>query len=89
MALDRYRDGFLAALSADRLPTGDVPAAQSYRKPVMSMSELKVSPDRAAELRSKLEEIMDYLNDQKAEDPDGVPMNVLIGYYVPSNPGGR
>jgi hypothetical protein len=27
---------------------------------------------------------MDELNDEQAEDPDGVPLNLLIGCYVPA-----
>ena len=87
--LDRYRDGFIAAFRADRLPPEDeIPAEESYRKPVMYMSDVKVSPARAAELRGKLKEIMDGLNDDQAADPDGVTMNFLIGCYVSVDPGG-
>jgi hypothetical protein len=56
---------------------------------VLFYSDLKVSPARAAELRSKLKEIMDSLNDHEAEDPDGVSINLLIGCYVPAEDGGR
>src|ERR1035437_6218005 len=65
--LDRYRDGFFAALMSDR----------------------RVSPAKAAELRHKLEEIMNDLNDEKTEDPDGVPLSLLIGCFVPAQPSGR
>src|SRR5580704_5335810 len=51
-ALDRYRDGFFAAFRAGRLPAGDVPPGESYRKPLVFMSDLKVSPARAAQLRA-------------------------------------
>lgn len=81
-------DGRPGASPADHLPTGDVPAEESYRKPRIFFSDLKVSPAKAAEIRSKLEEIAAFLNDEKTEDPDGVPMNLLIGYYVPGDPDG-
>jgi len=85
--LDRYFEGFRAAFRADRARAGEVPAEESYRKPVLFFSDLKVSPAKAAELVAKLKEIMDSLKD--AEDPDGVSMNLLIGSYVPVDPGGR
>jgi hypothetical protein len=49
-ALDLYRDGFFTAFRASRLPEGDVPAEESYRKPLLFLSDLKVSPAKAAEL---------------------------------------
>ncbi|HEX2745259.1 MAG TPA: winged helix-turn-helix domain-containing protein [Streptosporangiaceae bacterium] len=85
-ALDRYREGLFAALRAGRLSEGDVPAEDSYRKPVLFLSDLKVSRAKAAELKSKLKEIMDSLKDESGDDPDGVPVNLLIGCYVPADP---
>ncbi len=80
--LERYFDGFRAAFRAD----SETPAGEPYRKPVLFFSDLKVSPAKAAELASKLQEIMDGLKD--AEDPDGVSLNLLFGCYVPVEEGG-
>src|SRR5580693_6848351 len=85
-ALDRYRDGFFAAFRAGRLPAGDVPPGESYRKPLVFMSDLKVSPARAAELTTKLEEVIDSFQDEQAEDPDGVSLNLFLSSYVPGDP---
>jgi DNA-binding transcriptional ArsR family regulator len=82
--LDRFRDGFLAAFLARQQPPGDVPAAEEYRAPVLFMTDLRISPSKAAELRGRLKQIMDELNDEQTEDPDGVPVNLLIGCYVPA-----
>jgi len=87
--LDLYRDGFFAAFRADRLPVDELPAEGDYRRPLIFVADLRVSPARAAELRSKLQEIMDGLKDAQTEDPDGVTVNLLIGCYVPVEPGGR
>ena len=84
--LERYFDGFRAAFQADRLSGNEIPDEESYRKPVLFFSDLKVSPAKAAELVSKIQELMDSLKD--AEDPDGVSMNLLLGSYVPVDPGG-
>jgi DNA-binding transcriptional ArsR family regulator len=85
-ALDLYREGLFAALRAGRLSEGDVPAEESYRKPVLFLSDLKVSRAKAAELKSKLEQIMDSLKDESGDDPDGVTVNLLLGCYVPADP---
>ena len=82
--LDRFRDGFLAAFLARQRSADDVPAAEDYRAPALFMSDLRISPAKAAELRGKLKEIMDELNDEQTEDPDGVSVNLLIGCYVPA-----
>ena len=87
--LDRFRDGFLAAFEAERRSEDEVPADEAYRIPVLILSDLKISPAKAVELRSTLKKIMEDLNEEQAEDPDGIPVSVLIGCYVPveSDPG--
>jgi DNA-binding transcriptional ArsR family regulator len=87
--LDLYGDGFFAAFRADRLPVDEAPAGGDYRRPLIFVADLRVSPARAAELRSKLQEIMDGLKDAETGDPDGVTLNLLIGCYVPVDPGER
>jgi len=82
--LDRHRDGLFAAARAGRLAWGDVPAGEPYRKPLLHMSDLKVSPAKAAEVRDKLEEILSSLKDAEAED--GVTLNMFISFYVPTDP---
>lgn len=83
--LDRFRDGFFAAFGEDRESAGDeVAAAEIYRKPMLSLSDLRISSAKAAELRGKLEEIVDDLNDDKTEDPAGIQVSLLIGCYVPA-----
>jgi hypothetical protein len=56
------------------------------QQPVLFMSDLRVSRAKAAELKSKLEEVIDSLKDEGGDDPDGVPVNLLIGCYVPADP---
>jgi DNA-binding transcriptional ArsR family regulator len=82
--LDRFRDGFFTAFLARRRSPDDVPAEEAYRAPLLYMSDLRISPAKAAELTGKLKEIMDDLGDEEAEDPDGVPLNLLIGCFVPA-----
>jgi DNA-binding transcriptional ArsR family regulator len=84
--LDRFRDGFFAAFRDKRLAPDDLPAAESYRKPTMMLSEARVTPANAAELRGKLEQLMTWLHEAETDDPGGVPVNVLVGYYSPEDP---
>jgi len=86
VALDRYRDGFLTAIQADRRPADDVPAEESYGKPMMFMSDVKIPAAKAAELRSRLEELIEGVKADQTEDPEGVPVNLLLGYYVAGVP---
>jgi DNA-binding transcriptional ArsR family regulator len=85
--LDRHRDDFFAAARAGRLAWGEVAAGESYRKPLLHMSDLKVSPAKAAEVRDQIEEILDSLQD--AEDKDGVTLNLFVSFYVPTEPDPR
>jgi len=87
--LDLFREGFFAAFRAYQPPAGEVPAEEAYRRPQMFVADLKVSPAKAAELRSKLQAVIDGLHDAETEDPDGVSVNLLIGSYVPVEEDGR
>ena len=86
--LDRYREGFLSAVLADRLPADDVPAEESYRRSLMFVSDLRIPAAKAAELRSRLEQLIEGLGDE-VEDPEGVSVHLLFGYYVAGDPRGR
>lgn len=80
--LDSYRDGFMAAVQAERLPADDVPAEESYRKRVMFMSDLNVPVAKAAELRRRLNELIEDFKDDQLEASEGVCMHVLFAYYT-------
>jgi len=82
--LDRHRDGLFAAARAGRLAWDDVPGGEPYRKPLLHMSDLRVSRAKAAEVRDKLDEILSSLKD--AEAADGVSLNLFISFYVPTEP---
>jgi len=82
--LDRFRDGFAAAFLARERSAAELPDEEAHRALALTMSDLRVSPARAAELTGRLKEIMDELNEEQAEDPDGVRVNLLIGWYVPA-----
>jgi len=69
VVIERFCDGLSAAYS------------ESRSKPVFVLSESRLSPAKADELQSRLQDIMDWLN-QTPEDPNGVPVSVLLGFYI-------
>jgi DNA-binding transcriptional ArsR family regulator len=80
--LDRYRSQYFAAERAGLLAAADGAPAESYRQGILAMVELRVSPDRAAAVRARLQEVLDELDAPGADDPDGVPVNVLVGFHT-------
>jgi DNA-binding transcriptional ArsR family regulator len=79
--LDRFRNQFFAAHRAGLIVPGDYPPEEAYRNGMMALIELRVSARRAAAIRLRLQEVMDELNAPDVEDPDGVPVNLLIGFH--------
>jgi DNA-binding transcriptional ArsR family regulator len=79
--MDRYRSQFVAAQRAGLLTPAEDPAEAAWRQHLFGLTELRVSARRAAAVRAKLREALDELSAPGAEDPDGVPVNVLVGYF--------
>jgi DNA-binding transcriptional ArsR family regulator len=84
--LDRFRAGFFAAFRDKQLKPEAIPEAERYRLPTIYSSDLRVSPAQAAKIRAKLRELMTLLGDKAIEDPDGIVVNVLLGYYTGAGP---
>ncbi|MBO0823422.1 MAG: helix-turn-helix domain-containing protein [Actinobacteria bacterium] len=84
--LDNFRDGFFTAFREMRLATDSMLEGEAYRKPTLFVSETRVSPQRAAEMREKLQELQKWLGSEDDGDPGGVLVDVLIGYYVTQEP---
>ncbi len=84
--LDSFRAGFFTAFRDKRLEPGAIGEAEHYRLPTIYSSDLRVSPAKAAEIRAKLRELMTLLADKAIEDPEGILVNVLIGYYTGPEP---
>lgn len=81
--LDNFRDGFFAAIRDKRLAPDAAPETEPYRRPTIFVAEPRVSPTRAAEIKARLQEFMTWLDDEVTQDPDGILIDVLIGYYAP------
>jgi DNA-binding transcriptional ArsR family regulator len=80
--LERYFDGFAAAYRAGRRPADDAPAEESYRTPMMFMWDPRIPVSKAAELRGKLEKLIEDLREDQVKDPEGVSVQLLFSYYV-------
>lgn len=68
--LDQFLEGILAAT-----------LRESGERPVLFLSTNKLAAETAAELRGRLKEVNDWL-DELPEDPDGIPVNLVVGLYT-------
>jgi DNA-binding transcriptional ArsR family regulator len=80
VVLDRFRDGFMTASARGRLAADVAAGAQPHRKPLVYTAELTVSAAVADELQRRLTELQQWLQ-QVTEDPAGVPISLLVGFY--------
>jgi len=87
--LGNFSDGFFASFRDRRLAPGAVPDPPPHARPTLFAFDARVSPERAAEIRSKLQEVMSSITDAEEFQGD-VPVSVLIGYYAqpPDRPAG-
>ena len=85
-ALDVFLGGFFAAYRTAGPDDASTPPDELFRKPKLFLLDQRVAPAKAAEIRGKLEETIDSLTGEGTEDPDGVPLNLFMGYYVPAEP---
>jgi DNA-binding transcriptional ArsR family regulator len=79
-----FSQQFFADYRKGRIAEGDFPEDEAYRRPRFLVSSGRLSPARATSIRNELERIVDELS--QANDPDGVVVNTLIGFYSPSEP---
>jgi DNA-binding transcriptional ArsR family regulator len=83
--LSRFSGQFFEAYRDGRIGDQEGPGQVPSRRPVMMLSECRVSPERAAAIRAKLGEVMAELN--QPSDPDGVPVHAFIGFFSPAEAG--
>lgn len=82
--MQMFSQQFFAAYRQGRLPEGDVPPDEAYRRPMLMVSSDRLAPARATAIRDELQKIIDEVS--QAHDPDGVPISILIGFYGPDEP---
>jgi DNA-binding transcriptional ArsR family regulator len=76
--LDHFRDGFFAAYHASHPPSG----ATGTGKVIMMNATARLTPARAAELRTKLTEMLGWFDEADGHDPHADEVNLLVGYYT-------
>jgi DNA-binding transcriptional ArsR family regulator len=80
--LNNFRDGFFTAFRDKSLAPDAVPENEAYRRPTLFAADARVSRDQAAELRSRIQDLAAWLEENApGEKAEGVTVNVLIGYY--------
>ena len=84
---DEYRESFFTAYRDSRIGTpAEFPPGESYRKPLLSIAETRVPEARVAEIRDRLQQVIDDLGEQEADYAGGVPVSALIAFYSPAEP---
>jgi DNA-binding transcriptional ArsR family regulator len=79
-----FSQQFFAAYREGRIPEADFPEDEAYRRPKLMVLSGRLSPARATSIRNELEKLTDELSE--SDDADAVPVNILIGFYSPSQP---
>jgi DNA-binding transcriptional ArsR family regulator len=77
-----FREGFFAAFRDAKRAPGAVPAEQAFRQPKIFAGGARVSFEKAAELRSRVDEFLAWLDDNLKEEADGIRVNLLLAYYA-------
>ncbi len=84
-AFDDFRNEFVAAITTGTTRLDhSYPPEQRYRRPIIAVSEARLAPERASELRDRLAALItEYFQD--GDIPDGVPVRLLVGYLAPGD----
>jgi len=92
-ALDMYRGRYFAARRGGLITATATPELESHRRVIIAVHEAWVPAAKAAEIRERLQQIVEDLSGYAAgitgdddQDPTIVPVNVLIGYFSPDQP---
>jgi DNA-binding transcriptional ArsR family regulator len=78
---DLFRNGFLAARRA-AAQRGDVDDAASPGTTMLAAASGRRTPAEVAAVRASLSEALADFHGDDSDDPDAVPMYVLVGYFV-------
>lgn len=76
-----FRDEFFSAFQDVKRSPESVPADQLFRRPKLFHGSVTVNPAKAAEMRRRVDEFVDWLSDNMVDETRGIRVNLLIGYY--------
>jgi DNA-binding transcriptional ArsR family regulator len=79
---DRFRRGYFAAYRASQ-PSEDDDGIPLGRHAALLAASGRRTPAQIAAVRAKLAEALTCFEEGTGEEPDAVPMNLLIGYFLP------
>ena len=79
---DTFRDEFFRAFQDVKNSPAKVPPDQVFRRPKLFQGSATVSAAKAAELRSRVDEFVDWLSGNMVDEAHGIPVNLLLGYYT-------
>ena len=77
-----FREGIFTAFRDEKRAPDAVPPEQAFRRPKIFAGAGTLSLAKAAELRSRMDEFLAWLDDNINEEQDGVRVNLLVGYYA-------
>jgi len=80
-----FTENYFAAQRQGRIPAGNAAESGVHPRSLMLYSDRKLPAGKAAAVRRKLAEIADEMSGP--DDPDGVEVYTLIGFYSPAEPG--
>ena len=84
--LDRFRSGFFAAMRETPPPPVEANDRPSLgRNSAIITANGRRSPAQADAVRTRLAEALAYFEGDDSDEPDAVPMNLLIGFYIQPN----
>jgi DNA-binding transcriptional ArsR family regulator len=77
-----FRDGFFAAFQDVKNSPGKLPADQVFRRPKLFQGSATLNPAKAAEMRERVNEFVDWLGGNMVDEASGIRINLLLGYYT-------
>jgi DNA-binding transcriptional ArsR family regulator len=80
-----WAENYFTAHRQGRIPARDDAEKGPHPRSLLMLSDVKVPAAKAAELRRRLVELADEL--RGPDDPDGIEVYALLGFYSPAEPG--
>jgi DNA-binding transcriptional ArsR family regulator len=82
---ERFRTAFLPHFAAELRAADGKPIPDEERRTALILGYGRLSPARAAEVRSRRREVLACFDEPDSDDPDAEEMTLLAGYYGPAS----